>query len=135
MRQVVLLSSLDLFLPYDQDMAVSENWRPRPSDRPETLGPHLGEFVAKEFIHRQALNIIILRLGHLVDADEAAQRPFDPMWLAFTDATRAVAAALENEPRSGLLHLQSQSPRARFSCKKAQNVLNFDPVHNFEDIQ
>lgn len=133
-KQVVLLSTLDLFLPYDEDMTVGETWRPRPSCEPRVMGLHLSEFVAKEFVHQRALDILVLRLGHVVEADDAGQ-PFDPMWVASADVVRAVRAALERDgARSQILHLQAESPRARFGIARIKQALDFSPQFNFEEI-
>ena len=134
-RQVIYLSTLDLFLPCDQDMTVNERWQPRPSCEPETLGPYMGEFIAQEFAHSHALNLLCLRLGHTIAAEDARGRDYDPMWIDFRDVVRAVEAALQKElPRYQILHLQSESARTRFGINSAKNTLDFEPQFNFEDI-
>ena len=134
-KQVIYLSTLDLFLPYDEDMTVNERWRPLPSCEPDILGPHLGEFVAREFAHEHALQLLCLRLGHVIRPEDAKEKPFDPMWIAMDDVVEAVRHALQKDlPRFAVFHLQSISERARFSSAGASAALDFTPQVNFEDI-
>jgi len=134
-ERVIYLSTLDLFLPYDEDMTVSEQWRPRPTCEPDRLGPHLGEFVAREFAHSHALKVLVLRLGHVVTAEEASGREFDPMWTDVRDVVGAVAAAVERELHPfGIVHLQHQSERARFgSGFHHHHSFSYTPQFNFEE--
>ena len=132
--RVIYLSTLDLFLDYDEDMVVGETWRPLPSTDPEQLGIYLGEFIAEEFAQEGRFGYTCLRLGHLVEACEAEGQPYDPMWLELSDAARAVAAAVGRSvdaPAFEILHVQSSSPRARFRIDSARAALGFEPRHNF----
>ena len=136
-KRVVVLSTLDLFAPYDEKLTVSENWKPLPSCEPAILGAQLAEFTAREFAHSQALQVTIARLGHLVRADEIADQPYDPMWLDGRDAAQAVAQILHKGTQGrryqyGVVHIQSDSPRARFSIEPAKGHLKFAPQYNFE---
>lgn len=133
-EQVIYLSTLDLFLPYDEDLTVAEDWQPRPTCQPDVLGPHLGEFIAREFAHSHALKVLILRLGHVVTADEAKEQKFDPMWIDVRDVVGAVESALGQSLReSGVAHLQFQSERARFVNHSRRYPLDYAPQHNFEE--
>ena len=132
--RVIYISTLDLFLAYDEDMVVGETWRPLPSTDPEQLGIYLGEFVAEEFAQEGRFRYTCLRLGHLVEAAEAGGQPYDPMWLELSDAARAIAAAAGRSaeaPAFEILHVQSSSPRARFRIDAARAALGFEPRHNF----
>jgi nucleoside-diphosphate-sugar epimerase len=143
-KQVILVSSLDLFTPYDEDMAVSETWRPLPGPEPRTLAPHLGEFVAREFAHDGALNVLCLRLGHLVSAAEATGQTYDPMWLEQSDAAEALSALLDHLQKSwdapdhhrsspwNVLHLQGAGPHARFGSERFGRLLDFKAGFDFE---
>ena len=134
-KQVIYLSTLDLFLPYDEDMTVNERWRPRPSCEPDILGQHLGEFVAREFAHEHALQVLCLRLGHAIRAEDAKGKPFDPMWIALDDVVEGLRNALQKDlPRFAVFHLQSVSERARFSSANASAALDFTPRVDFEAI-
>ena len=133
-ERVIHLSSLDLLRGWGEDTAPTEGWQPRPSCEPAILGPHLGEFVAREFAREGLLKLLFLRLGSVVRADETAGRPFDPMWIEPRDVVRAVAAALERDlPPYQVLHVLSASPRARFSTAGARDALGYEARHNFED--
>ena len=132
-RCVLYISTLDLFLPYEEDMSVRETWRPLPSTEPGIMAAYLGEFIAEEFAQEQRFSYTCLRLGHLVTADEAAGQPYDPMWLELTDAARAIAAAVDNRDgqRFEIFHVQSSSPRSRFNIDKARSALGFEPQWDF----
>lgn len=133
-EHVILLSTLDLFAPYEEDLAVDEDWKPLPSCAPAVLGAHLAEFTAREFAHSHALPITVARLGHLVRSEEVAGQPYDPMWLDERDAAQAVAQLVQ-KGASGphrAIHLQAASARARFSVEHAKRHLAFAPQYNFE---
>ena len=150
-KRVIYLGSLDVFRAYDPDMTVAEDWRPRPSLEAEELGPHMGEFVAREFAHSGLLEVVILRLGHVVAEEEARQQPFDPMWLDERDVVGGVSAALEQPVRDyAVFHLQHASERARFLHRHRHGhhrrgghhrhgrrhhswSLEYSPQHNFEE--
>lgn len=133
-EQIILLSTLDLFLPYDADMVVNETWRPLPSCEPTILGPHLSEFIAGEFAHTNALRLLIVRLGHVVRADEVKGQAFDPMWVDELDVVQAIANALEKDlPDYAIAHIQSDSPNARFRINRARDLLDYAPQFNFEE--
>ena len=133
-QHVILLSTLDLFAPYEEDLTVDETWKPLPSCAPAVLGPHLAEFTAREFAHSHELHITIARLGHLVRAEEVAGQPYDPMWLDERDAAQAVAQIVQKGPASqySAIHIQSTAARARFSVEHAKSHLTFAPQYNFE---
>ncbi len=133
-EHVIVLSTLDLFAPYQEDLTVDETWKPLPTCAPAVLGAHLAEFTAREFAHSHQLRITIARLGHLVRAEEVADQPYDPMWLDERDAAQAVAQILKKGPASqySALHIQSAAARARFAVERAKSHLSFDPQYNFE---
>lgn len=131
-KRVIYLSVLDMFTAYDFDMTVTEEWRPRPSCEPDQMGPYIGEFVAREFAHSGAMDVLILRLGHVVTAEQAAGQPYDPMWTDVRDVAGAVRAALKQTvQRYGVFHLQHVSPRARFRNRGGRHSLDYTPQHNF----
>ena len=133
-EHVILLSTLDLFAPYEEDLTVDENWKPLPSCAPAVLGAHLAEFTAREFAHSHELHITIARLGHLVRAEEVADQPYDPVWLDERDAAQAVAQIVQKGPSGqySAIHIQSTAARARFSVENAKSHLTFAPQYNFE---
>jgi len=137
----LVISTLDLFQPYDVGMTVGEHWQPQPNTSPAQLGAHLAEFTAREFAHSNALDVAVLRLGHVVLSEEVAEQAYDPMWVDQRDAARAVDLFLQkretldlHRPRSyQVFHLQSVSDRARFSSEHICNALEFQPHYSFED--
>ena len=65
-RRVIVVSCLDVFAPYGEDIVVDENFRPRPNLSPTQLGPHLTEFLTREFAHTHGgLNVTVARVGLL----------------------------------------------------------------------
>ena len=49
-RHVVMISSLEVFANHDHDLAfVHPSWQPRPTTAPSSLGPHLAEFIGRQF--------------------------------------------------------------------------------------
>ncbi len=124
----VYASSLSLFASCEEDWAVDELWRPRPTTEPAVLAQHLGEFACREFGREGRISITCLRLGQLDDAVEAAAQPHDPTWLARADAVQAFQCALAApaEPWA-IYHIQSDFPGARFSTDRAQGALGYAP--------
>ena len=124
----VYASSLGLFANCDDDWAIDEQWRPRPSTEPPALALHLGEFVCREFAREGRIAITCLRLGNLGKADASAPPPADPTRLARDDAVRAFECALAAPPEPwAVYHIQSEFPGARFSTVKARDGLGFTP--------
>ena len=125
----IYAGSLNVFANCDDDWAINEKWRPRPSADPQVLAPHLGEFVCREFARESRIAITCLRLGQMVQTGaEAAQPPRDPAWLAQADAVRAFQCALAApaEPWA-IYHIQSEFPGARFTIDKARAEIGFSP--------
>ena len=133
-EHVILLSTLDLFAPYEEDLTVDETWKPLPSCTPAVLGAHLAEFTAREFAHSHKLRVTIARLGHLVRAEEVADQAYNPMWLDERDADQAVGQLVQkgSAGQYNAIHIQSAATRARFSVERAKSHLSFDPQYNFE---
>ena len=69
-ERVVVLSTLAIFEDYPEAFKVGADWQPRPSTDPQQLGPHLTEFVAREFARSSPLSVVIARLGHLDDTSK-----------------------------------------------------------------
>ena len=74
----IYASSLSLFARCDDDWAVNEQWRPRPSTEPPVLAQHLGEFVCREFAREGKIAITCLRLGNLGQPDDNAEKAVRP---------------------------------------------------------
>jgi hypothetical protein len=74
----------------------------------------------------------VLRLGKVVQAEEVAGQPVDPLWVDERDVAQAVKAALTAEvPRWAIFHIGADSPQARFSVATAKRMLNYTAVYNF----
>ena len=124
--RVVLLSTLEVMAGYPADFTVSETWSPRP-----TLGAlawRLGEFTSREFARDAKTNITVLRLGKVVRAEEVKGQPFNPLWVEERDVVHAVSRALSATlARWQILHIGSDSPRARFAVTRAKSALSYEP--------
>jgi uronate dehydrogenase len=126
--RVVLLSTLELMTGYDPKYTVSETWRPLPSDRSAVLSKHLAEYTSREFAREGKSQIVVLRLGKVVRADEVKDLPVDPLWVEERDVVHAVSSALTARLSSWqVFHIQQASPRARFSVRRAQTALGYQP--------
>lgn len=136
-RKIVLLSSLDAFTDYDDDFEVDEDWRPLPSTDAVSLPNHLAEFTCREFAREKTLTVVVLRLGHVVRAEDVAGKPYDSMWVDERDVAQAVEGALSVEFRDhpsgirswGVFHVQSDSRAARFMSNRAKGGLGYAPEH------
>ena len=130
----IYASSLSLFagvfdeVGCDDDWAVNEQWRPRPSTEPPILAQHLGEFVCREFARERRIAITCLRLGDLGRPNDKAEQPSDPMWLSHDDAVHAFECALAAPAEPWVIyHIQSEFSGARFSIGKARDGLKYAP--------
>lgn len=127
-RRVVYLSSLDLMTPYDVNYRVDERWRPLPSPQPPSLTAHLGESVCREFAREHKLDVAVLRLAQVTQADNHI--PSAP-WVDVRDVAQAVNLALTAQIEQwGVYHIASSAAGPRFSIDKAQTELGFAPQFN-----
>ena len=130
--RVVLLSSLQVLDGYDEDMTVTETWRPVPTTDLDVLSHHLSEYVCREFGRERKTGIICLRLGDLVWDDEG-EGVRSSSALYFDDAAQAVERAMAVErpavgPDWKLLHIQSAVPGARYTTDNATNYFEYSPA-------
>jgi nucleoside-diphosphate-sugar epimerase len=126
--RVVLLSTLELMTAYDPKFTVTESWRPLPSSAPAVLSKHLGEYTSREFAREGKTQIVVLRLGKVVRADEVKGQTPDPLWVEERDVVQAVAGALTARLNSWqIFHIEQASPQARFSVRRAQSALGYKP--------
>jgi len=131
--RAVYASSLRLFDQHEEDWAVTEVWRPRPTAEVPVLSDYLGEFVCREFAREGRIRIACLRLGRLVRAEEAEGQAFDSAWLEMGDAVQAFECALRAEARPWqIFHIQSEFPSARFTIDRAKEGLDFKPQFHVE---
>ena len=135
----VFLSSLSVLDQYEDNMTVTETWRPTPTPDPLILGFHLGEFVCREFAREAKIQVLCLRLGPL--SAVSFERP-STSTLYVKDAIQAVEGAVRADlghigvatrhagaaaPKSmwNIYHIQSKVPNARYSTDAAQNELGY----------
>lgn len=122
--RAVQASTLAVMDAYDEDLEVTEQWRPRPRPEPKHLAPYLAELVAREFTRDPQLEtqlaVICLRLAgfdHLPPED-AAQA-----------VVRALARLREDSRQRGhrfmLFHVAPLTPTARYTSAIAQRVLGY----------
>jgi nucleoside-diphosphate-sugar epimerase len=129
---VVMLSTLDVMTGYEPNLTVTEAWRPRPSTEPRVLSKHLGEFTCREFARDGKGNIVVLRLGKIVRAEDVKGQPFDPLWVDERDVVQAVASALTARlTKWQIFHIQSDSPKARFAVTRAKSGLKYQPQYRW----
>ena len=131
-ERVVLLSSLRLLDGYEEDMTVTETWRPVPTTDPDVLCHHLSEYVCREFGRERKTGIICLRLGDLMWGD-GGDGAVSSSALYFDDAAQAVERAMAAErPADGpdwkLLHIQSAVQGARYHTGNATELLEYAPA-------
>ena len=129
--RIVLLSSLSVMGRYDEDLAVTESWKPVPTTDADVLGFHLGEFTCREFAREHRIEVVCLRLGDLVWSADA---PTSTSTLYPEDAVRAVESALTVDISEGyagsrnywgLFHVQSAVPDQRFLTAEAEAKLGY----------
>lgn len=135
-RQFVLVSSLDLFSAYPDDVYISEEWKPQPSLDLAATAPFLAEEVAREFVREHDITVACLRVGHLASGSGG---PADPLTVDPDDAAQAVLKALEKGPsgsrnwvrRWSLYHITSELENPRYLITKAKDELGYEPKHSF----
>jgi len=131
-KRLIYLSSLDLMTAYDTKYKVDERWKSRPTTDAPVLAKHLGEFTCREFAREHKLNVVVLRVGKVVQAEEVAGQAVDPLWVDARDVAQAVNLALTADlPRWSILHIQADGPQARFAVDAAQRILNYAPQYKF----
>jgi len=139
-KRVIYLSTLHVMDQYSESFAVTENWRPVPSTDPHILGPYLGEVVCKEFAREGKIEVILLRLGDLIDSVDSA-KPMSNSSLYVDDAFQAIEKAFsvsmahEFEDRSLTwlpFHIQSNVPNKRFLTDRAELLMNYKPIDGLQ---
>lgn len=126
-QHFIYASTLRLYEQHGEDWTVKENWRPRPSTDSFVLAKHLGEFTCREFAREGKIDVSCLRLGTIINDEEAAKAEFNAIWLGINDAVAAFQGAIDAPSRWGIFHVQSEFPGSRFAISKAKGHLKFDP--------
>ncbi|MGH2354472.1 MAG: NAD-dependent epimerase/dehydratase family protein [Chloroflexota bacterium] len=133
-RMAVQGSTLAVMDAYDDDLEVTEQWRPRPRPDPAEMAPYLAELTAREFTRDVQLEapprIVCLRFGALVDAAAGISEPRE---LPVADAAQAVLRALaalqagsrQRGHRWQLYHIAPLAPDARYTSAAAQQALGY----------
>jgi hypothetical protein len=134
-QSVVYLSSLGIMLGYDKRLMITEDFRPRPTPKPEALSHHLGEFTCREFARPGKLDVVVFRLGR-VDGIPTEEPFSDELPLTKPqDVASAVASAIGyrsglNGPDPGpwnVIHIHSEVESSRFPLTKAERLLRYQP--------
>ena len=93
--RATVLGTMDVFMPYSVDHGVLPEWQPLPSAELDTLAPHMGEFVAREFAMCGAVRVLVARLGTLVAEAPAADAADAPRWwITAEEAAEAIVTEL-----------------------------------------
>ena len=133
--RLIYLSSLSVLDGYDEELAVTERWRPVPTTDPAALCYHLGEYVCREFAREKKIEVVCLRMGEIAwDAEQAEAASSSALFP--DDAIQAVEKALAAEfpldswgVRSSwnVYHIQSDVPGGRYLTAAARSVLGYEP--------
>jgi nucleoside-diphosphate-sugar epimerase len=133
-RRVVYLSTLEVMSRYDETFIVTERWRPRLTTESGPLTKYLGEFVCREFAREHKVEVVVLRLGQVIQAEAVVSEPFNSMWVDERDVTQAITHALSaNVGPWSVFHIQADAPGARFPVATAKKTLGYNPTVSFEN--
>ena len=128
---VINISTLKLMAAYEENLVVTENWKPMPhAGDTALLAAHLCETVCKEFARDRKLKVLNLRLGWpIVDGgrNNANATGIDSAVCA-DDIGAAINAALTSNDIAQWqdIHLQSPVARQRYTTAKAARVLGLN---------
>lgn len=94
--RVVVLGSMDIFLPYPPNIGVMPVFQPLPSCDPAVLGPHMAEYVCREFAMCGTVEVLAARLGTLVETPPSMQagQPPPRWWVQLDEAAEAIVEAV-----------------------------------------
>lgn|GEM_PF-175143 len=128
-ERCIYVSTLRLLQDYEENLTVTERWRPHPpSDDPALLACHIGEIVCKEFARDRLIKTATVRLGWPVvpGARAKAARSGETAAIAIDDVATALNAALKAEIEQWQdIHVQSPVAHQRFLMHAAQKFLSF----------
>jgi NAD+ dependent glucose-6-phosphate dehydrogenase len=127
-ERAVHASTLAVMDAYDDDLEVTEQWRPRPKPEPAHLAPYLAELVAREFTRdvslERPLRVTCLRFAPL----GAGPDDLTPAHAAEA-IVKAVAKLTDNRGARGhrfsLLHVAAPTPTARYASGLATRTLGY----------
>jgi nucleoside-diphosphate-sugar epimerase len=125
----VYLSTLRLLGDYEENLTVTERWRPLPpSDDPDLLACHIGEIVCKEFARDRLIKVATLRLGWPIVSGPRAEavRTGETAALATDDLAMVLDRALSAEIDQWQdVHVQSPVPDQRYLMQAAERLFSF----------
>jgi len=135
-KAAVLMSSLKMMEPYQEDFLVDEDWQPAARGPEFALPEYLAEFVCREFAREKLLKVLVLRLGQIVDKFPPLEEARRLAWVLREDALKALEAAVEvvlgprreNLPWWNVLHVGGASPPSRFAVRRAERLLGYRPT-------
>ena len=136
-KKVAYASTLKLFDRYDDDLTVTEDWRPLPSTDPYVLGKHLGEFTCKEYARTAQIRITCLRFGNVVRINDIKDKPYNPAWIEIRDLVHAFECALGEEPPDlkrdwSVFHIEADAPDTDFPpARRARGTIGYTPKYQF----
>lgn len=137
--RLILLSTLELMLGYDEDLRVNEQYRTKPTCDPRSLGFHAAERCCSECARQMPnLRMLILRLGRVVLEEEVAGQPYDPLWVDLRDAVEIARRVATHEApthrrasHAGVLHIGNAKAGSLARGGWMRRWLEFTPEHNF----
>ncbi|MBV7332729.1 NAD-dependent epimerase/dehydratase family protein [Chloroflexi bacterium TSY] len=136
--RMILASTLHLFDRLPTHWQVDERWRPRPTPLLTDLCPWLAELSFRESARVGTMQVICLRFGHLVDAEQMATQTPDATWLHMADAVQGVQRALDyqnaKEPDWSIFHITAPGERAKIRLHRqasADEAFGYRPTHEF----
>ena len=125
---LINVSTLKLMAAYEENLVVTENWKPLPhAGDVDLLAAHLCEIMCKEFARDRKIKVSNLRIGWpITDSgiDSAIASGSDSAVCA-DDIGLATNAALAHPdlPQWSELHVQSSVPNQRYTTAKAAQTL------------
>jgi len=144
--RLVLVTSLRPFERYPVEWLVTEQWASRPTTDAADLVPYLAEATAREVTRVRPVDVIVLRLGDVVDDTVVAEAlaagdAADARWLHVEDAVQAVERAVSFTPgnergptRWHPFHIVDGGSGARFPLAQAgQPPFAYAPRHRLTD--
>ena len=129
---VINVSTLKLMAAYEENLVVTENWKPLPhAGDVDLLAAHLCEIMCKEFARDRKIKVTNLRIGWPITdggRDSAVASGSDSAVCA-DDIGLALNAALAHPdlPQWSDLHVQSTVPNQRYTTAKAAQTLGIEP--------
>jgi nucleoside-diphosphate-sugar epimerase len=95
----ICLSSMGVFNSVSTDYVTpGPNWAAQPRPCPAELGPHLAEFVCREFANSAAIRVAVARLGAPLDPDAIPVSDRPRYWVDLSSAVEQITTLLFSRP-------------------------------------